>query len=62
MFLGGEIGYFIINDWIIVIYRVGVIQIYVYLMHSSPYLFVCGDDRVTYYPGVDDVSGEPGDA
>ncbi|QCD95790.1 hypothetical protein DEO72_LG6g486 [Vigna unguiculata] len=23
---------------------------------GSPYLFVCGDDRVIYYPGVDDVS------
>jgi len=34
---------------------------YVYV-HSSPYLFVCGDDRVIYYPGADNVSGEPGDA
>jgi len=31
-------------------------------VHSSPYLFVCGDDRVICYPGVDDVSGELGDA
>ena len=23
------------------------------------YLYVCGDDRVIYYPGADDVSGEP---
>jgi len=37
------------------------IFIYTYV-HSSPYLFVCGDDRVTCYPGADDVSGEPGDA
>ena len=34
---------------------------YVYV-HSSPYLFVCGDDRVICYPGADDVSGEPRDA
>jgi len=31
-------------------------------VHSSPYLCVCGDDRVIYYPGADDVSGEPGAA
>jgi len=37
------------------------IFIYTYV-HSSPYLFVCGDDRVTCYPGADDVSSEPGDA
>jgi len=28
-------------------------------MHSSPYLFVCGDDQVTCYSGADDVTGEP---
>jgi len=37
------------------------IFIYVYV-HSSPYMFVCGDDRVIYYPGADDVSSESGDA
>jgi len=31
-------------------------------VHSLPYLFVCGDDWVIYYPGADDVTGEPGDA
>ena len=31
-------------------------------MHSSPYLCVCGDDWVIYYPGADDVLGEPGAA
>jgi len=31
-------------------------------MHSSPYLYVCGDDRMIYYPGADDLTGEPGDA
>jgi len=34
---------------------------YIYV-HSSPYLFVCGDDRITCYPGADDLIGEPGDA
>jgi len=29
-------------------------------VHSSAYLFVCGDDRVTCYSGADDVAGEPG--
>jgi len=31
-------------------------------VHSSPYLFVCGDDRITRYSGPDDVTSEPGDA
>jgi len=35
--------------------------IYLYIVHSSPYLCVCGDDRIIYYPVADDVSGEPGD-
>jgi len=25
-------------------------------------MFVCGDDRIIYYPGADDVAGETGDA
>jgi len=37
------------------------IFIYVYV-HSSPYLFVCGNDWIIYYPGADDVTGEPRDA
>jgi len=37
-------------------------HIYVIYVHSSPYLFVCGDDRITCYPEVDDLIGEPGDA
>jgi len=37
------------------------IFIYTYV-HKSPYLCLCGDDRVTCYPVVDDVSGEPGEA
>ena len=30
-------------------------------MHSSLYLCVCGDDRITYYPEANDLTGEPGD-
>ena len=37
------------------------IFIYVYV-HNSPYLFVCGDDRVTCYLRADDVLGGSGDA
>jgi len=33
-----------------------------FVVHSSPYLCVCGDDRISCYPGVDDVTGGPGDA
>jgi len=40
----------------------GVIFILYLYMHSSPYLFVCDDDRIIYYPGVDDLTGEPRDA
>jgi len=38
------------------------IYIYIYIVHSSPFLCVCGDDRITCYPGADDVTGRPGDA
>ena len=31
-------------------------------MHCSPYLCVCGDDRMIYYPGANDLTGEAGDA
>jgi len=42
---------------------VGGYFIFIYLyVHSSPYLFVYGDDRVTCYPGADDVSSGPRDA
>ena len=41
---------------------VGLFFICTYIfVHSSPYLFVCGDDQLTCYPGADDVSGELGD-
>jgi len=39
-----------------------LISVYIFLVHSSPYLCVYGDDRINYYPGADDVTGEPGDA
>jgi len=29
-------------------------------MHSSPYLCVCGDDRMIYYPGADVLTGVMG--
>jgi len=31
-------------------------------MHCLPYLFVSGNDRITCYPGADDLTGEPRDA
>jgi len=40
----------------------GVIFILYIDVHSSPYLFVCGDDKITCYSGVDDLTGGPGDA
>jgi len=33
-----------------------------FIVHSSPYLCVCGDDRIPCYPGADDLASEPGDA
>jgi len=40
----------------------GVIFILYLYVHSSPYLFVCGDDQITCYPGVDVLTGEPRNA
>jgi len=40
---------------------VGLFFICTYIfVHSSPYLFMCDDDRVICYPRADDVAGEPG--
>ena len=36
--------------------------LFIYIVHSSPFLCVCGDDRITCYPGADDLTGGPGDA
>jgi len=36
--------------------------IFLYIVHISPFLCVCGDDRINCYPGVDDLTGWPGDA
>jgi len=33
-----------------------------YIVNSSPFLCVYGDDRITRYLGADDVTGGPGDA
>ena len=33
-----------------------------YVVHSSPFLSVCGDDRMIRYPGADDLTGGSGDA
>jgi len=40
----------------------GVIFILYLYVHSSPYLFVYGDDWITCYLGANDLTGEPGDA
>jgi len=36
--------------------------LFIYIVHSSPFLCMCGDDRITCYPGADDMTGGPGDA
>jgi len=37
--------------------------LYIYIsVHSSPYLYVYGDDQITCYPGADDLTSEPKDA
>jgi len=58
----GKEGILKINKWILM-FGLGIIFIFIYVyLHSSPYLFVYGDDRVIYYLGADDVTCEPGDA
>jgi len=37
------------------------IHVIFYNVHSSPFLCVCGDDRITRYSGADDLTGGPGD-
>ena len=37
-------------------------KLYVYILTSSPFLFVFGDDRVTCHMGADNVSSDAGDA
>ena len=32
-----------------------------FIVHSSPFLCECGDDRMTCYPGADDVTGGSAD-
>jgi len=36
--------------------------IFLYIVHNSPFLCVCGDDQITRYLGADDLTGGPGDA
>jgi len=36
--------------------------LFLYIVHNSPFLCVCGDDRITCYPRADDLTGGPGDA
>ena len=37
------------------------ISVYVLSCIAHP-ICVCGDDRISCYPGADDLTGEPGDA
>ena len=39
-----------------------IINLYVYIIMSSFYLFVFGNDRVTYHTGEDDAPSNFGDA
>jgi len=48
----------VVLGWETCLYHVSVL----YIVHSSPFLCVFGDDRITRYPGADDVTGGPGDA
>ena len=36
--------------------------VYLYCAQLTLSVCVCGDDRITCYPGADDVTGGPGDA
>jgi len=38
------------------------IDLYVYIITSSPFLFVFGDDRVVCHTGADDIPGNASDA
>ena len=49
---------YVILGWGTYLYYV----LFIYIVHSSPFLCVCGDDRITCYPGADDLTGGPGDA
>jgi len=51
---------------LIMLFRLGKTYLYscvsvLDIMHSSPFLCVCDDDRITRYPGADDLTDEPGD-
>jgi len=36
--------------------------VFLSIVHSSPFLCIYGDDRITRYPGANDVTGGSGDA
>jgi len=46
------------------LFSLGWVSYFIFFIyvHSSPYLFVRGDDRITCYLGADNLTGEPGDA
>jgi len=44
------------NTWLFLIYM------FIFLLCIAHPFCVCGDDRITCYPGADDVTGGPGDA
>jgi len=37
-------------------------HVYMFILCIAHPIYVCGDDRITCYPGADDLTGEPGDA
>ena len=54
-------------EFVLILFWVGkhIYFTYIYLcfiVHSSPYLCVYGDDRIICSLGADDVTGEPGAA
>ena len=49
---------YVILGWVTCLIHASVL----YIVHSSPFLCVCGDDRITCYSGADDLTSGPGDA
>jgi len=54
----------------LIIFGLGNILVSMFISHTSVYILlciahpicVCGDDRISCYPGANDVTGGPGDA
>jgi len=38
-----------------------LIHVYVYILCIAHPISVCGNDQIICYPGVEDLTGEPGD-